>query len=321
MKKAFVIAPSKSLSIVSKENIDIAIKKLNSMGVEVSFSKNVNKGDNIYHLGTIEERINDLNDAFKSDSDIVLTAMGGYNCNQLLPYIDYELIKNNPKIICGYSDITALLVAIYAKTGIKTYYGPHFSTFGMIHGIDYTADNFLKIINEKKNDIKNSDYYRDDPWYIDQNNINDIKNEGLIVINKGIASGNILGGNLCTLNLLQGTEYMPNMKDVILFIEDDDLSGDDFIYEFDRNLESLLQTDIGKNLKGIVVGKCQVKSEMNTEKWKLLFNKEKFKDIPIIVDANFGHTTPIFTFPIGGYAKIEATDNPKILIGVDENEI
>lgn len=321
MKKAFVIAPSKSLSIVSKENIEIAMKKLNSMGIEVSFSKNVYKDDDEYHTGSIEERIEDINEAFNSDADIVFTAMGGYNCNQLLPYIDYDLIKKNPKIISGFSDITALLVAIYAKTGIKTYYGPHFSSFGMLHGIDYTADNFVKIINDKKNDIKSSKFYRDDPWYIDQNKINDIKNDGLIVINKGITTGIILGGNLCTLNLLQGTEYMPKMKDIILFIEDDDLSEDDFLYEFDRNLESLLQTDIGNNLKGIVVGKCQIKSEMNVEKWKKLFDKDRFKNIPIIIDANFGHTTPIFTFPIGGYAHIEATDNPKILIGVDENEI
>lgn len=321
MKKAFVIAPSKSLSIVTKENIEIATKKLNSIGFEVLFSKNVYSDNNEYHCGSINERIEDINYAFKSDSEIIFTAMGGYNCNQLLPYIDYELIKQNPKIICGFSDVTALLVAIYAKTGVKTYYGPHFSSFGMIHGIDYTVDNFIKIIKNKRNSIESSKTYRDDPWYKDQKKINEIKNEGLVVINKGITYGNILGGNLCTLNLLQGTEYMPKMKDIVLFIEDDDLSGKDFLYEFDRNLESLLQTDIGKNLKGIVVGRCQLKSEMNTEKWHILFNRDRFKDIPIIINANFGHTTPIFTFPIGGYARIEASDNPKIIIGVDENDI
>lgn len=319
MKKIFVIAPSKSLSIVSNENISNARKKLCSLGFEVYFAKNAKKIDINYDSPSISDRINDIIDAFSSDADIVLSAIGGYNCNQLLPYIDYEAIKKNPKIICGFSDITALLVAIYTKTGLITYYGPHFSSFGMINGLDYTVENFLTILNDKKNVIKCSEYYRDDPWYINQSEVNNIKNEGLIIINHGIAEGQILGGNLCTLNLLQGTEYMPNMGDIILFIEDDDITGNNFFQEFDRNLESFLQSKLGKNVRGIVIGKTQKKSCMTLEKWKkMISNKKSLKKIPIIIGANFGHTTPIFTFPIGGYAKIEANDKTNIIIGVNK---
>ena len=322
MKKIMVIAPSKSLSVISNDTKKNAINKLNSIGYEVIFSKNVYKNQLYYCCGSVDDRVEDLNEAFSSNVDVILSAIGGYNSNQLLPYIDYNLIKNNPKIICGFSDVTAILVAIYAKTGIITYYGPHFSSFGMIYGIDYTVNYFLKAINGESIIIESSQYYRDDPWYMNQSEVNKIKNYGLKIINKGVAEGVILGGNLNTLNLLQGTEYMPHLEKIILFIEDSGGEDGNFLLEFDRNLESLLQSEIGSSIKGIVIGICQNVSNMNVKKWKLLVkNKKMLNKIPILVDANFGHTTPIFTFPIGGYARIEAFNVPKIIIGRSENEL
>lgn len=122
-------------------------------------------------------------------------------------------------------------------------------------------------------------------------------------------SGKIIGGNLCTLNLLQGTEYMPDISNSILFIEDDEMAGKLFLVEFDRDLVSLIQQPGFETVKGIVIGRCQKSSEMTREKWvKLIKSKPELENIPVIADCDFGHTTPIITFPMGGRAKLVAKD-------------
>ncbi len=163
--------------------------------------------------------------------------------------------------------------------------------------------------------IDSSDKFSDDSWFKNQEERNFILNEGMKIINKGQAEGKIIGGNLCTLNLLQGTEYMPDLENSILFIEDDGLVGKVFNKEFDRNLQSLLHCAKNKNIKGIVVGRAESNCDMTYEKWANIFkNKKELVNIPIVINANFGHTTPIFTFPIGGYAKIEFNKEVKIEI-------
>ena len=317
-----VIAPSRSMNILSKETINTATKRLGKLGFNVSFGKNIySEFDKNYACGSIQERIEDLHEAFL-DKNIkaVLTAIGGFNSNQILEYINYDLIKNNPKIICGFSDITALLNAIYAKTGLVTYYGPHYSSFGMEAGFDYTLEYFKKIFVPDKKDsneilIENSKEWSDDFWFLDQKNRKFISNTGLEVINQGCAEGTIIGGNLCTLNLLQGTEFMPLQdNNIILMIEEDNFAGKEFFREFDRNLQSLLHCYKNKNKKisGIIIGRAQVNCNMNFEKWKIMINnKPELANIPVIANADFGHTTPIFTFPIGGHAFI---NNNKITI-------
>lgn len=307
-----VIAPSRSMVILSEETIEIANNTLKNMGLNVSFGKNVMKKDDYYIIGSIKGRINDLHDAFKDyNVSCILTAIGGYNLNQILPYIDYELIKNNPKILCGYSDITALSNAIYAKTGLITYSGPHYSTFGMKRGNEYTIEFFKKMFFEnKKIKIKNSKFYSDDAWYIDQEDRNYIKNPGMKVKNEGEAKGIILGGNLSTFLLLSGTEYFPNPnKDVILFLEDDSENGDRFMVNFDRQFTSIMQTELFKHVKGIVFGRCQNVSDMNDKKWNALLDKKELNNLPIVFDADFGHTDPRFTFPIGGHCHLKVKNN------------
>ena len=280
------------------------------MGYKVTFSKNVYKSLEYYDCGTIEERVNDIHEAFLDENvKCILTAIGGYNVNQILPYLDYEIIKNNPKIICGFSDITALLNAIYAKTSLVTFYGPHFSSFGMEKGFDYTLDNFINILtkNDDCNLIPSPDF-SDDEWYINQTDRVFIKNDGLKVVNCGKANGTILGGHLSTFNLLQATEYMPHSDNIILFLEDNTLLDENYFKEFDRNLVSLMQIKEFLNVRGLVIGRAQLEGQMNDEKWNLLLsNKPELKNIPVIFNADFGHTTPIFTFPIGGSCEMDVS--------------
>ena len=313
-----VIAPSRSMKIINNETHEIATKRLTDLGLKVTFGKNVDLCDS-FTSSPIEARISDLHDAFLDKNvKAILTVIGGFNSNQLLTHIDYEIIKNNPKIFCGFSDITALNDAIYAKTGLVTYSGPHYSSFGMKYGFDYTLDYFKKLLfSEDKVEITSSDVWSNDPWFINQEERNFHKNHGMFTINKGTAKGKIIGGNLSTLLLLQGTEYMPKFdQDTILFIENDSsVSGSIYLVEFDRMLQSIIQQPCFNNVRGIVLGRAEKSCDMIPEKWEMMIkNKEELKDLPVIADADFGHTTPIFTFPIGGMATINATDTPSIIL-------
>lgn len=307
-----VIAPSRSMKILGEDCIKIATERLEALGLKVTFGKYVMEADPDYMCTTVEHRVEELNEAFRDKNvKAILTVIGGFNSNQILDYIDYEAIKENPKIFCGFSDITALSNAIHAKTGLVTYSGPHYSSFGMLKGFEYTLEYFKKMFFEEDEfEVIASKTWSDDAWFIDQENRHFEENDGMFVINEGVAEGNIVGGNLCTLNLLQGTEYIPNIENKILFIEDDEQSGPVFLMEFDRKLQSLMHMPEFKTVKGIVCGRAQKGAIMTNEKWiKLFKNKPELKNIPIIAGVDFGHTTPIITFPVGGYAKMEAKGN------------
>lgn len=308
-----VIAPSRSMGILSDETIDIAVKTLESLGLKVTFGEYVNDSiDDDYNSSSIENRVKDLMDAFKDPNvKAILTVIGGFNVNQILDYIDYEVIRNNPKILCGYSDITALLESITARTGLVTYYGPHFSTFGIKLKNEYTVDYFNKMVfaNEVVK-VEASHEWSNDLWFIDQDKRDFINNDGFNVISEGAGEGVILGGNLCTLNLLQGTPYFPKIdEDIILFIEDDGGADANFLVEFDRNFQSLIHALDKDKIKGIVVGRAELNCKMTVDKWKKIFVSKGLGNIPIILNADFGHTNPMITIPLTGYAKIDTSTN------------
>lgn len=306
-----VIAPSRSMAILGEDCKKLATERLEALGLKVTFGKHVMEADPDYFAASKEARVEDLNDAFRDPNvRAILTVIGGFNSNQILDYIDYEAIKNDPKIFCGFSDITALSNAIHAKTGVVTYSGPHYSSFGMLKGFEYTLEYFKKMFFEGNEfEITSSNEWSDDAWFIDQENRKFIPNDGMFIINEGEAEGDIVGGNLCTLNLLQGTEYMPNIENKVLFLEDDDMAGKIFLMEFDRNLQSLIHMPEFKTVRGIVLGRSQVATEMTKEKWiKLIKNKPELANIPVVAGADFGHSTPIFTFPVGGHARVKAKD-------------
>lgn len=271
----------------------------------MTYGKNAQEHDEFFST-SIEERIEELHDAF-TDPNVkgILTVIGGYNANQLLNYIDFGLIKSNPKVFCGFSDITALQGAIYKKTGLITYSGPHFSSFGVKHGFEYTLESFIHAVtNEAPYEITASTHWSDDPWYLDQEDRHFIRNNGYIAIQEGDSEGRLIGGNLCTLNLLQGTEFMPSLKDSILFIEDDEESH---ALTFDRDLQSLLHQPDARDIKGILIGRFQKNSQVTEEALKkIIESKKELQGIPVIANVNIGHVQPYATIPIGGKAVIKA---------------
>ncbi len=309
-----VIAPSRSLSLLSKEVIDIAKKRFEENGFRLSFGKNVYESDE-FNSSSIKSRVEDIHKAFSDkDVDAILTVIGGYNSNQLLDYLDYSLIHNNPKILCGFSDITVIANAITAKTGLVTYTGPHFSSWAMKYGFEYSLDNFIKCCVENESfDLLSSDKWSDDLWFIDQEDRKFIKNEGYWVINEGQAEGRTVGAHARCLYALIGTEYWPNLEGTILMLEEDEEINPPL---FDRQIQSLIHQPDFKGCKGIIIGRFQKKTGMTKKLLqKIISEKKELNNLPIIANVDFGHTTPSATLPIGGKIKIEASkEKTKIVI-------
>jgi muramoyltetrapeptide carboxypeptidase len=305
-----VISPSRSLKIISQSNIDYAIKALESLELKVSFGKHVNEVD-IFDSSSIKSRLTDLHEAFHDKNvKAILAVIGGCNANQLLKYIDYDLIKKNPKIFCGFSDITALQNAIYSNTGLVTYSGPQFSSFAMQKGFEYTLDYFKKILYQHAPiSITPSSKWSDDAWFLEQENRVFRPNEGYWLINPGKAKGTIVGGNVSTLQLLHGTSFMPSFQNSILFLEADSITAGQCVYEFDRDLQSILHQPNFDKVKALVIGRFETKFGMDLHKLTLIIEtKQELKNIPIIANVDFGHTMPMFTFPVGGLCEVNASD-------------
>lgn len=308
-----VIAPARGLKIIGQESREFAAQRFAEMGLKVTFGKNTTDANfDMMGSSSIEDRVSDIHEAF-ADKNVkaVFTIIGGTNSNQLLPYLDYELIKANPKIFCGFSDITALLNGIYAMTGLETYSGPHYSSLGMKYGYEYTLENMQKMLmGDGVNEVVPSKEWSDDLWFIDQEKREFIKNDGYWLLHNGKAQGRIVGGNLGTFDLLLGTEYRPAFEaDTILFIED--TAGSD-IGMFERNLQALIYQPDFKNVKGLVIGRFQKGSKVSREHLEFIVtNKRELKNLPILANVDFGHSTPLLTIPIGGTAIL---DNGKLTL-------
>lgn len=285
-----VIAPSRNLTEVRQDVHHHALDFWKREGFILTFSKNSREVGK-FHSSSIASRVEDIHEAFCDPNvKMVITCLGGFNANQLLRHLDYDLIAKHPKILCGFSDITALANAIYARTGLVTYHGPHFSTFGFDKESEYTRKAFFNCV------------MKDAPIAVTPSETA----AKYYTIQEGTCEGTIIGGNLCTLNLLQGTPYMPDIRDKVLFLEDDNIMGPYFSYEFDRNLESLLQIDGADTIKGIVFGRFDESCGLTIETITDIIQDKVPTDIPVIFGADFGHVFPMITFPIGGTAKIYA---------------
>jgi muramoyltetrapeptide carboxypeptidase LdcA involved in peptidoglycan recycling len=301
-----VISPSRSLGLIDDQTQLLAVSRLEQLGLKVSFARHAKEMDE-FSSSSIRTRVRDLHEAFgESNVKGIITTSGGFNSNQLLDYIDYDLIKKNPKIFCGLSDITSLHNAFHRKTGLVTYYGPHFSSFGMLKGIEYTLDYFRQCLFESTPfNVSQAKVWSDDSWIVDQENREFHTNDGYLVINEGEAEGKLVGGHLGTTILSLGTEYMPDLNDSILLIEECNTCGTSTMFMFERWLQALIHQPDFKGIRGLIIGTFQRNTGYNEEQLiKMIKSKRELDHIPVIANASFGHTTSRFTFPIGGYGKL-----------------
>lgn len=326
-----IISPSTSVSAFTQQVRDDAVKAFEDMGLKVSFGKNAWEMD-AFFSSPVKSRVEDLHDAF-SDPEVkaIFAAWGGFNAGEMLNQIDYELIRKNPKIFSGYSDITTLCNAINAKTGLVTYLGADFSHFALGTIFGYTLEQAKKLFFEgattplklePAKQCSQTQWSADKEYkqFFDKDKVVMQDNPGPYAIKQGRATGKIVAGNLRTLLLLQGTPFMPDLKDSILFVEEATMgSGARDLLVFERNVRSLAQSTAFSGVKGLVFGRFEKgffgmqddkDFDLPTESLEVVLSKvSEIKNIPIIADIDFGHSNPTVTVPVGGQCKIEASES------------
>lgn len=309
-----VIAPARSASDIDEGVLERAKSALESLGLKVTFSKNAFSRSQ-RGCPTDDEKVEDLHVAFMDENvKCVLAAIGGFNSNQMLGKIDWQIIKDNPKLFGGFSDITVLNHAILAKTGLVTYAMPNFYCFGLPPEADYSLEYFRRCLfadQPAEFIVQQSETFYDLPWNYDEASLRQaLKNNGPRVVQGGSAEGVMIGGNLCSLNLLNGTEYFPK-------IEDD--SYDSIPETLERHVQALMQQSFFRQVKAILVGRFQGESRAIDDMISdIILSKNIDSKIPVVVNLDFGHTDPKFTYPVGGKCRIVAGDGTRIVIRCDD---
>lgn len=275
--------------------------------VEGSSVKSLAKG---HTAGSINLRVNDIHEFVKRDDiGCIMAFWGGFNANQLLDHLDYQLIKDHPKIFIGYSDMTAITTAITAKTGLITFYGPGVISFAKPDPFSYTWDYFEKTcINPQKSvTIEPSSNYADDLYFLrDDNDHRIVKvNEGIKIFNHGNAAGEVIAGNLQTLLALQGTQYLPSLSGKILFIEEDETSTP---AHMDRFMCQCKQLGWFDKIGGLIIGRFTEHSDFSSEDSLEDILKEYLSSVrfPVLYNVDFGHSDPLITIPNGGTVEVES---------------
>lgn len=304
-----VVAPSRSRAILGDGNLDVTEDTLRALGLEVSFGAHVDERDR-FDSSSVASRLADLHDAFSDpDVDGILTVIGGYNSHQLLPHLDMGLVRANPKVFCGYSDITALQHALLAGADLVTYSGLHWSTFGMRDHMEENLAWFRAcLFDGKPFEVRPAPHWSDDAWYLDQDDRTYHHNTGWWTLQPGTASGRMLGGNASTLALLAGTPWLPDLTSAVLVLEDDFETDD---VHFDRWLTSLLQQPGGDALAGVLIGRFQSASRIDQSTLEaIVVDRAELRGVPVLANVDIGHTNPMLTFPVGGDVEMAAVDDP-----------
>ena len=281
----------------SEEKLSEAIQKIQKLGFNYKKSKHLNKKHG-YLAGTDQERASDLMEMFQDDEvKAIWCVRGGYGTARTLPYLDFKAIKRNPKILIGYSDITALHCALLTQSNLLSFHGPvATSAF-----TPYTENGFVsKVISAKFNaQIELSTE--------NQSLGQSSKDFAYSVLNRGTATGQLVGGNLTLIASLVGTPYLPKFKNRIVFLEDIGEKP----YRIDRMLNQLLQgTDI-REASGIILGIFD-DCAPNPDDEDAFTIHDIFKQlliplsIPTVYGFSFGHIDEQCTFPIGVSAKLDA---------------
>ena len=275
--------------------LDIARESLEALGLKVEIGGHLLDRHG-YLAGQDRDRADDIN-RFFADTAIraVLPIRGGWGSSRLLPYLDYELIRRNPKIVLGYSDITSLLLAIYTRTGLITFHGPN----GMGRWDEFSVGWVKRVLFDAE--AVTLENPREKGEFIVQTE------NRTQTLTPGAARGRLLGGNLTVLSAIIGSPYLPDWEDSILFLED---VGED-LYRVDRMLTTLKLAGVLAKIRGFVFGTC---SECEPGSgYASLTIEEIFNDhikplkVPAWRGAMIGHSMPQFTLAEGLEVEIDAT--------------
>lgn len=311
-----IICPSAGVNPRAKHRIINAIKCMENMDFKVKMGKCIFSDD--YTSGTVKERVRDLHEMFiDKNVKAIITGIGGNHCNQLLRFIDYSLIRDNPKIFSGYSDITVLHHAIWKKAGLATYYGPcavtQFGEFPDI--IDYTKRSFLDAVSlmPKKREVLPSNEWTDEflDWFLmlDTLRAREMnKNIGYKWLKPGSGIGEALPVCNFSINRLAGTEFWINPESKIVFL---DLVLESLNYPLlDASLTDLFNVGFFDDLRGLIIGRPKGFSSEEIKKvYAKILGFAKNKNYPILANFDLGHTDPINTVRYGQRIEMDSVKN------------
>lgn len=285
-----LVSPASAPS--SYEKIEKAVQYLEGRGYRVKVGTYVSSVHG-YLAGADDQRAADFNEMIRDKAiKAVFAVRGGYGTPRILPLIDYQSLKRQPKIIVGYSDITALQLAIFRKTSLVTFSGPMAGVEMWNHIDPFTEEHFWKIVtsNSKVGELKNP------------------PDEAIKVLKEGKGEGRLVGGNFATFASLLGTQFAPNLKDSILVLED----VDEAPHRIDRMLTQLLNARILRSLSGLIFGVFSgcVPSEptnpyLTVE--QILAEFTQRVECPVVANLQYGHIPRKLTVPIGLKGKIDTT--------------
>ncbi|RKQ34362.1 S66 peptidase family protein [Oceanobacillus halophilus] len=274
------------------EKLKQAIPLIESFGLRVQLGKHVDKVHG-YLAGTDQQRLEDFHDMIANPTiKAIIFARGGYGTGRIAPFLDYQLVKNNPKIIWGYSDITFLHTAIRQLTGLVTFHGPMLaSDLGKEDFDTYSLSLFQQLF---------------DPETLIYSENNSINLNPLQILAPGEAEGQLVGGNLSLLNSTLGTPYEIDVKDKLLLIED---IGEE-PYQVDSMLNQLKLSGKIEDANGIIVGDfAETETELTSSLTLEQVFQEYFADlsIPVMSGFNIGHCFPHFAVPLGTKARLSTS--------------
>lgn len=308
-----IVACSTPINASSESTINRCYAFLKEKGFQIVEAPNCRQ--TLGHTaGSIKDRVKALHDFFKNKRiDAILSYWGGFQSHQLLEHLDFDLIRKNPKPFIGFSDTTSLHVGIHAKTGLVTFSGPAGITFGKPNVPEFTWSYFEKVLlsPESPLNLGQSSEYADNKWWMEKDTALRFKpNSGWKVFMKGKAKGRLIGGNLGTMLLLAGTDYWPNLKGAVLFVEDDEAETSKTM---DRMFTQLRQMGVYDQIAGMIVGRfhSDVRFTEQDSLEMILRDTLKGYKFPVITDVDFGHTDPLLTVPLGIQCEVN-TSGPSI---------
>jgi muramoyltetrapeptide carboxypeptidase len=305
-----IIATGNPITLSSDATISRAYDYLRNKGFNIVEAECCRKNAG-HTAGTIRERVEDLHKFFLDpDIDAIVTYWGGYNTHQILEYLDFDTIKNNPKILLGYSDVTSLQIAIFKETGLITFSGPAGITFGKPEVPDFTWEHLEKVIINPLDSftIGKSDTFSDNKcWEDPAQKMHFQKTPDWKIFREGTAQGRILAGNAGTMLLLAGTKFWPDFDTCILFLEEDEIETSRTI---DRMFTQLRQIGVFNKISGLIIGRfsSQVSFNNNDSLEMILEDALRGYHFPVITGVDFGHTDPLITIPNGIMCDIDTAD-------------
>ncbi|MEG0769117.1 MAG: LD-carboxypeptidase [Ruthenibacterium sp.] len=307
-----VFSPSSPATATAETRYIRGKEYLENKGFKILEGNLTGKQD-FYRSGNIEERANELNELIRNpDIQCIMAAIGGMNSNSLLPYLDYAALKRKPKIIVGYSDVTALLLGIYAKTDLVTYYGP--AVVASLGEFPPFAEETYQFFENVAMGKAKTPYRLPTPkaWteeFIDwktQDRSKQANSNHLVTVNSGKAVGRIIGGNLNTMQGIWNTEYMPEIRNGDILLLEDSLKD---AADIERSFSLLKISGVFDKIGGIILGKHELFDDLKTGRKPYEILKEVIGNVsyPILAEFDCCHTHPMLTIPIGCTVELDAT--------------